>query len=73
LPFAISGIVGNGYETEKTDRLGDCSDSPAAPRQGHPEQEFDEQRAKGASRIITLGLMRGDEVATFGYPRERSC
>jgi hypothetical protein len=64
--------VSKGYEIEKQMGRKIVPDSLAAPRQCHPEQQYDEQRASGASRTVALSLVSNDEVATFGYPRERS-
>src|ERR1700733_7381537 len=66
-------------EIKKTGVLGDCSGrlggaTPASPR---TETSVTPNRdttntCERASRVIRPGLLRDDEVATFGYPRERS-
>jgi hypothetical protein len=63
--------VSKGYEIEKQTDRRIVPDSLAAPRRCHFEQEYDKQRASGASREVALSLVSNDEVAAFGYPRER--
>ena len=76
LPVSLASVamwhlqVCDGHEIEKTDGSEDCSGprgDAIAPHR-NPKNRF----ASGAHRVITPTLVREDEIATFGYPRERS-